>query len=345
MILINNLMLSLDADFENLTDIAVKTLRIDKKYIVSTELHKKSVDARHKNDIKFCCSILVKLNINEENVIKKIKNAQIYTRKEYDWYSDKKESDIRPIVVGFGPAGMFAALRLARAGLKPIVLERGGDADSRKKAVEKFFSEGKLDTENNVQFGEGGAGTFSDGKLNTGTKDFRQSAILETFYEFGADKKILTDAKAHIGTDILINIVKNIRKEIISLGGEVCFFTKLDELVIKDRSVVAVKAAGKLIPANWVILATGHSARDIFEYLAQNNIEMVRKPFSVGVRIEHLQSDINKALYGDYAEHKALSAADYKLSVHLPNGRGVYTFCMCPGGEVINASSEEGALL
>jgi len=344
MILINNLMLSLDADFENLTDIAVKTLRIDKKYIVSTELHKKSVDARHKNDIKFCCSILVKLNINEENVIKKIKNAQIYTRKEYDWYSDKKESDIRPIVVGFGPAGMFAALRLARAGLKPIVLERGGDADSRKKAVEKFFSEGKLDTENNVQFGEGGAGTFSDGKLNTGTKDFRQSAILETFYEFGADKKILTDAKAHIGTDILINIVKNIRKEIISLGGEVCFFTKLDELVIKDRSVVAVKAAGKLIPANWVILATGHSARDIFEYLAQNNIEMVRKPFSVGVRIEHLQSDINKALYGDYAEHKALSAADYKLSVHLPNGRGVYTFCMCPGGEVINASSEEGGI-
>ncbi len=344
MILLNNLMLPLDTDFENLSDAAAKALRVDKKQVVSAELHRKSVDARHKSDVKFCCSLLVKLNINEEKTVKKVKNAQIYTKKEYDWYAEKKESDIRPIVVGFGPAGMFAALGLARAGLKPLVLERGGDADSRKAAVEEFFAGGRLDAENNVQFGEGGAGTFSDGKLNTGTKDFRQAAILRAFYEFGADKKILTDAKAHIGTDVLINVVKNLRKEIISLGGEVRFFTRLEELIIKDRKITAVKAAGELIPAKWVILATGHSARDIFEYLVQNNIETVRKPFSVGVRIEHLQSDINKALYGDFAEHKALSAADYKLSVHLPNGRGVYTFCMCPGGEVINASNEEGGI-
>ena len=203
---------------------------------------------------------------------------------------------------------------------------------------------GKLNPESNVQFGEGGAGTFSDGKLNSGIKDLRCKAVLKEFVNHGADPKILTDAKPHIGTDVLVEVVKNIRKDIISLGGTVLFETKLEKINTYNNKVTSVTANGKEIPCDKVILATGHSARDVFASLKESGIEMERKPFSVGVRIEHLQEDINKALYGKFYNHPNLSAADYKLAVHLENGRGVYTFCMCPGGEVINSSSEQGGI-
>lgn len=340
MILLNNLKLSLDTDFNDLKSVTEKMLKIRANSVV---LYKKSVDARRKNDVHFCCSVLIDMQ-NEQLLLKKNKNAQIFTKKEYLWQKCDNIPELRPVVVGFGPCGIFCAYTLAKAGLKPIVIERGADVDTRKKDVNSFLNGGKLKENSNVQFGEGGAGTFSDGKLNTGIKDVRCRTVLETFANFGADEKILTDAKPHIGTDVLSNVVKNIRNEIISLGGEVRFNTKLENINFENKKITSVTANREIIPCDSVVLATGHSARDVFSMLKEKNVEMTRKPFSVGVRIEHLQQDINKALYGEFYNHPSLSAADYKLSTHLPNGRGVYTFCMCPGGEVINSSSEEKTL-
>ena len=340
MILLNNLKLPLDTDFENLK-IAVESILKIKTNSVS--LYKKSVDARRKTDVHFCCSVLIDTK-NEQAVLKKNKNAQIYRKPEYVWQKCDGFSGKRPLIVGFGPCGIFCAYTLAKAGLKPIVIERGADVDTRTKDVNAFLNGGELNTESNVQFGEGGAGTFSDGKLNTGIKDGRCRAVLQTFVTHGANKKILTDAKPHVGTDVLSYVVKNIRNEIINLGGEVRFNTRLENVNFKDGKIESVTANGKIIPCETLVLATGHSARDVFSLLKERNIQMVRKPFSVGVRIEHLQEDINKALYGEFYNHPALSAADYKLATHLQNGRGVYTFCMCPGGEVINSSSEKGGI-
>ena len=233
---------------------------------------------------------------------------------------------------------------LAKAGLKPIVLERGSNIEKRKEQVERFFSGGALNTESNVQFGEGGAGTFSDGKLTTGIKNPKCRTVLKVLNNMGAPDKILTDAKPHIGTDVLMGVVKNIREEIIALGGEILFDTKLDGINFTHKKISSITANNKIYSCDTLILATGHSARDTYKMLLDKGIRMIKKSFAVGVRIEHLQADINKALYGDFANHKNLSAADYKLACHLNSGRGVYTFCMCPGGEVINSSSQEGKL-
>lgn len=340
MILINNLKLSLDTDFDNLKSEVEKLLGIKTQNV---KLYRKSVDARRRDNVHFCCSVLVECK-NEQAVLKRNKNASLYINKEYEWKKAENLPQKSPVVVGFGPCGMFCALALARAGLKPIVIERGKDADSRQKDVDEFLAGGKLNPESNVQFGEGGAGTFSDGKLNSGIKDPRCRAVLKEFVSHGANPKIITDAKPHIGTDVLVDVVKNIRKEIISLGGIVRFSTKLEKINIYNNKVCSIVANGEEILCDNLILATGHSARDVFAFLKESGIKMERKPFSVGVRIEHLQEDINKALYGEFYNHPNLSAADYKLATHLESGRGVYTFCMCPGGEVINSSSEQGGI-
>ena len=345
MILIKNVMLSLDTDFSDIKGIVANYLSIGVDNIYSAKLHRKSVDARKKDKVCFCCSFTASLSKNiESRYIKKNKNCQLYTENKYNW-NKKTQSNIRPVVVGFGPAGMFAALLFARSGMRPIVIERGDSVDIRKEKIDNFFNGGKLDINSNVQFGEGGAGTFSDGKLNTGIKDNRCRTVIDTFYQFGAKEEITFDAKPHIGTDILIKVVKNIREEIIALGGEIHFNTKADEILFEQGKIYGVKlSTGEIIETKRVILAIGHSARDTFEMLKFKGISMERKPFAMGVRIEHLQSDINKSLYGEFANHPALSAAPYKLAVHLKNGRGVYTFCMCPGGQVINASSEENGI-
>ena len=340
MILVSDIKLPLDTDFSNLSSaLSFKGIRIK-----DAKLYKRSVDARRKNDVHFCCSVLIEAE-NEALAVKKIKNAKIYEEPVYTYKKATSLPSLRPVIVGFGPAGIFAAYTLARAGLRPIVLEQGRDVESRTRDVEAFWSGKPLDLRSNVQFGEGGAGAFSDGKLTTGIKDIRCREVLKIFYENGASSDILTDAKPHIGTDVLAAVIKNIREKIVSLGGEIRFMHKLEKINTDGDRIVSVDVISDTgsynIPCDRLVLAIGHSARGTFYMLRDAGLHMIKKPFAMGVRIEHPQSMINRALYGDFAEHPALSAADYKLAVHLENGRGVYTFCMCPGGYVVNASSED----
>lgn len=346
MIRINNIRVPLEFDFSDLKKFCAEKFRISDERIKSVRLSKKSVDARKKTDVHFIISLDIEAK-NEQQLLKKIKNS--VSIEKYVYHIDKVSKNVqRPVIVGFGPAGMFASLVLAMAGACPIVLERGADVDTRCKAVESFRFGGKIDPECNVQFGEGGAGTFSDGKLTTGIKDKRISWILEKLVEFGSPEEIIYLAKAHIGTDNLRKVVKNIREEVKKYGGEIHFNSKFFDFEIGENGISAVHYTDKngvhVINTDNLILASGHSARNVFEMLYSHNVKLSQKNFSVGVRIEHLRKDINKAMYGDFAEHSALKSADYKLAVHLPNGRTLYTFCMCPGGEVISAVSEEKRL-
>lgn len=348
MIIVNNVKLSLDTDFDNLLATAKKLSAFKQVRLTSVKLYRKSVDARHKDNVHFCCTLLIEVAGNEAEAVKRIKEARIFSEEAYKFKTVDAVPEKPPVVVGFGPAGIFAAYLLAKAGLRPIVLERGKDVDARTTAVKAFWNGGPLNTETNVQFGEGGAGAFSDGKLTTGIKDPRCRTVLRLFYEFGAQKNIMTDAKPHIGTDVLVDVIKNLRKEIIRLGGDVRFSHKLESISSENGRIssVVVSCSRKkyTILCDQLILATGHSARDTFYMLRDQGITMTRKPFAVGMRIEHSQKDLNRFMYGEFADHPALGPADYKLAVHLSSGRGVYTFCMCPGGVVVNASSEKGRL-
>ena len=335
-----------DMNSDYLTSAAARLMKIAPSDIRSLRLTKKSVDARKKDNVHFVCSVecdLSKSSMEKTVLSRRIKNV---SRAVPYVYSVPKVRPLphRPIVVGSGPAGLFAALILAMGGQAPIILERGGDLKSRRAAVEKYFAGGELDTVSNIQFGEGGAGTFSDGKLTTGTKDRRIRFVLEQFVLAGASEEILYNAKPHVGTDVLLNVLANMRERITSLGGEYRFFSQMEDIRLSEgkiRSVLVVhNGQTEELPADNVILATGHSARDTFEMLYRRGIPMIQKPFAVGARIEHPQSVINAAQYGGFAGHDALGAADYKLAVHLPDGRGVYTFCMCPGGYVVAAASE-----
>ena len=257
----------------------------------------------------------------------------------------KKALAHRPVIVGFGPCGMFCALWLARRGYRPLVLERGADVDARTAAVNAFWKTGTLNETTNVQFGEGGAGTFSDGKLNTGVNSPRIGWILEQFVAAGAREDILYDAKPHVGTDVLLTVVQNLRKRIISLGGEVRFNTALTGLHTRNGALTGIETTAGPVPCEQMILAVGHSARDTFAMLHDLGLPLECKPFSVGFRAEHLQTEIDKSLYHGAAGHPALPKGEYQLSQHVSGGRCVYTFCMCPGGTVCAAASEAGGVV
>lgn len=351
MIRINEIKLSLDDDESLLKSKAAKILKINEKYIESYTIFKKSVDARKKDDVHFTYALDMIITLDEEQIVNKCKSGKVQIVKPYHYElpQNKRTSQFRPIVVGFGPAGMLAGLILAQAGAMPIILERGKDIDARQRDVNEFWTKRKLDEESNVQFGEGGAGTFSDGKLTTGIKSPYIRKVLEELYEAGAPEEILYSSKPHIGTDRLAIVVKNIRKKIERLGGEVRLESKLDKLYTANGAIQGVSYThrGKRtdIETDSVIMAIGHSARDTVEMLYKLGVEIIQKPFSVGARIEHPQSLINKAQYGKFANHPKLGAADYKLSCHGLHERGAYTFCMCPGGTVVAAASEKEGVI
>lgn len=345
---VNNIILDIEDDISNLKKRVAEKLKIPENALRKFKILKESIDARKKDIVKFNYAVEVSTE-KEQQLVKKLNNKDVIFEEEFNGEqlvmgNEKLKS--RPVVIGMGPSGMFAALLLARRGYKPLVIERGEDVENRTKTVQKFWDSGILSTESNVQFGEGGAGTFSDGKLTTRIKDRRCKYIVDEFIGFGAPEEIAYSGKPHIGTDILKGVVKNLREEIISLGGEVRFNSKLQDIIIEDGSLKAIVVNGEEIPCEALILAIGHSSRDTYEMLYKNNISMEAKPFAIGVRVEHLQSMINENQYGNLASHPRLKAADYRLtSKSEKTGRSIYSFCMCPGGEVVAASSEQGRLV
>ena len=348
MILVRNLRLLPGEPLERLSSLAAKKLRVSPAEIADWRLVKRSLDARKKPDLFYVCSVALSLRGDEARLLQRLHDRDVLPYEEPVYYIPPVEPPaLRPVVVGFGPAGIFAALRLALAGARPIVLERGQDALTRRAAVEAFRAGGPLDPENNVQFGEGGAGTFSDGKLNTGTHDRRISFVLRQFYLHGAPESVVYDAKPHIGTDVLVDVVQNFRKTILAHGGELRFGSRMERLILRDGAVAGVEVCrgGEryILPCERVILAIGHSARDSFAALHEQGVPMEPKAFSMGVRIEHRQESVDLAQYGRVRGE--LPAADYALNVHLPDGTSAYTFCMCPGGEVFAAASEPGGVV
>ena len=324
---------------------AAQLLKVSNSKVRGLRIVKRSVDARKKPDVKIIYTVDVAVEGNEEKLLRKsgCKRASIAPVSYYKAPKCDVVSEKRPVVVGFGPAGMFAALILAKAGLKPLVLERGEDAKSRHEKVQHFWKTGELDVRSNVQFGEGGAGTFSDGKLNTGVNNPRIGWILEQFVKCGARENILYDAKPHVGTDVLLHVVQNLRGWIVSLGGEVRFNSQVTDIRSEDEKLTGlILENGEIIECDHAIFAIGHSARDTFEMLHEKQIPMEPKPFAMGVRIEHKQTTIDSAQYGGI--NPVLPPADYKLVKHLEDGT-VYTFCMCPGGYVVAAASEAGRVV
>ena len=354
MIRISQIKLPVEHDGLALLQAAARELKTSSDKIENLTIQKKSIDAR-KKPISYVYTVDVKLK-GEEKLLKKLHNRNVarVEKKRYQFPEPGSEKlEHRPVIVGTGPAGLFCGLMLARAGYRPILLERGEAARKRKETVDRFWNGGALAPNSNVQFGEGGAGTFSDGKLNTLVKDpvGRGRLVLQTFVQAGAPEEILYWNKPHLGTDVLISVVEHIRKEIESLGGEVRFGTQLTDIDIRDGRVRGVYTKCNDVPeqeaayleTEVLVLAIGHSARDTFAMLKDRAVPMERKAFAVGVRIEHPQDMINVSQYGE-GYPKALPTAAYKVTRKVSGDRGVYSFCMCPGGYVVNASSEEGGL-
>lgn len=348
MIKITNLSLPVGADQNALLRKVSAALNLPKDSLEEVTILKQSIDARKKSDVRYIYTVGVSLP--RENQILKYAtggNISLYQPQRYEVGKARRNSSLPPVVVGLGPAGLFAALYLARSGVPCIVLERGQDVDTRTKDVSQFWKTGKLNTQSNVQFGEGGAGTFSDGKLTTGTHDPRLSAVLDTFVAAGAPEDIRYSHKPHIGTDILRDVVKQLRQELLSLGCEVRFGHQLTGLQATGDSLSAIQVRSDTgdytLPCDALVLAPGHSARDTFSMLFEAGVPMEQKNFAIGVRMEHLQSSISAAQYGPAWEQ--LPPSDYKLACHLPSGRSAFSFCACPGGQVVAAASEDGHLV
>lgn len=342
MIRLQQVKLPIEYKEKDLREKIIKTLRIQEQDLESYTVFRRSLDARKKADLKYV--FIVDCLVKQERKLLK-KNKKLIQTDHYSYSYPVKRNNARPIIVGFGPAGIFAAYIMAEMGMEPIIFEQGEAVDERSLSVEKFWSEGVLNKVSNVQFGEGGAGTFSDGKLTSRSKDPRSQKVFEILVKHGAPEEILYSNKPHVGTDLLKGVVKNIRESIIGLGGEIHFNHKVTDFKIENQAVQGVYVEEKLYESKHVVLAIGHSARDTYEVLYNHNLMMHQKAFAMGVRIEHHQAMINKNQYGDEKHAKILGASDYKLTYSSSNGRSVYSFCVCPGGMVVASASEPGKLV
>lgn len=348
MIHIQNLPLPIGGDLGQLKQHSARILGVRPEEILEISLARQSIDARKKNDVHYVCAVNVTAP-DEESLVRRAAspNVTLFTPAPYTPPPARRTSSLPPVVVGMGPAGLFAALYLARSGIPSIVLERGRPVETRSEDVERFWATGVLDPSSNVQFGEGGAGTFSDGKLTTGTHDPRITTVLQSLVSAGAPEDILYQHKPHMGTDVLRTVVKSIRSELIALGCDVRFEHRLTGLDVRDGALRGLRVSSPQgeydLPCDTLALAPGHSARDTFEMLLSNGVPMGQKPFAIGVRIEHSQAAVSEAQFGSAWER--LPAADYKLACHLPDGRSAFTFCVCPGGQVVAAASEPGRLV
>ena len=344
MIRIRQIKLKIDHNEEDIKSKIASKLNIDQTDITMLKINKQSIDAR-KEEITYVYEVDIETK-DEQKILKRNNKDVIKTPDETYKFkiTGTKAMKNRPVIIGSGPAGLFAGYMLAKHGYKPIIIERGEEIDKRVETVNKFWNEGILNPNSNVQFGEGGAGTFSDGKLNTSVKDkeHRGKEILRIFTNNGAPKEILYINKPHIGTDLLRNVIKNIRNEIIKYGGTFKYNSCLNDIIIKNNEITSLKINDELLNTNNVILATGHSSRDTFKMLINRGINIKSKPFAIGVRIQHSQKLINENQYGK--DNPNLPKASYKLTYKSSNGRGVYSFCMCPGGFVVNSSSEKDML-
>ena len=343
MIRIRQIKINLDSK-QDLKSKVSKLLHINENEIKNLKINKKSLDARKKDNLFYVYEVDIEVE-NEKKLLRKYKSTDIFeTPNEEYFFPPQKEID-QPIIIGCGPAGLFCAYILSEQGYNPIIYERGEKVEDRVKTIEEFWNTNKLNVNSNIQFGEGGAGTFSDGKLNTLTKDKfnRQKKVFEIFVENGAPEEIMYINNPHIGTDILRTVIINMRNKIISNGGQINYNSKLEDIIIENNEVKSIIVNGNTIPCKNLILAIGHSARDTFEMLSTKDLDMFAKPFAVGVRIEHPQKLIDIHQYGE-KYYKQLPPASYKLTYQTKQNRGVYSFCMCPGGYVVNASSEEGLL-